>query len=362
MSTSNFTGLSMPVFAAFGWAGEETALKFAYSQLEVFINMLHNGLPRSVQAEFPAYGLSKENRCIYLAANTDVERDAHLLFFTRPMSLEIQLVVTNKEVLSRGLTLISKDPINSHHLITQLGPEWTLRVQQMLYEEESRNVSHYQDLFKESLAQLHQATAVDVFGKAAYLNDQEKWVTPIYLSRRFDSEYAAAMGPAIIQVLSDQIEALIPVYHLISGRVGKKPGRQPTKRLKPKARATAKPAEEPLDIPEIALKPQEEFTYIADLKPLHIRRGFINMTPQHWPFFAVNARTETRDVSVYYEGLYDKKSAVWRLQPDETARLVLGPAAHEWLEDNFGADDRIMIQSLKLDNDEIQVTLSHYTE
>lgn len=51
MSTTNFTGLTMPVFTAFGWAGEETAIKFAFTQLEAFIGALHVNLPRTVQME-----------------------------------------------------------------------------------------------------------------------------------------------------------------------------------------------------------------------------------------------------------------------------------------------------------------------
>ena len=42
--TEEFTGLGMPVFTAFGWAGEETAQKYAYSQLEQFIALLHANL------------------------------------------------------------------------------------------------------------------------------------------------------------------------------------------------------------------------------------------------------------------------------------------------------------------------------
>ena len=33
-ATNQFNGLTMPVFTAFGWAGEETAIQFALSQLD----------------------------------------------------------------------------------------------------------------------------------------------------------------------------------------------------------------------------------------------------------------------------------------------------------------------------------------
>ena len=51
--TTDFTGLSMPVFTAFGWAGEETAIKFALSQLEAFVSELHANLSREVKEKFP---------------------------------------------------------------------------------------------------------------------------------------------------------------------------------------------------------------------------------------------------------------------------------------------------------------------
>lgn len=356
MSTTNFMGLTMPVFTAFGWAGEETAIKYALTQLELFISTLHMNLPRSVQTELPVYGLSQDSQGVYLAASSDVEQDVHIAFYARPMSLEIQLVITNTEVLAKGLAAAEKDPANCHHLIAKLGPEWGLRIQQMLVEEESGAISHYQDLFKEGLAQLNLETAAALFSKAAYLNSQEKWVTPIYLSRRVNSEQVAAMGTAVIQVMSEQIETLMPVVNFLTGRIGRKPSK--SKRVATKSRVSGKPAAPAVDEFEPDTQTQEGFTFVAELKPLHLRRGFVNMTPEHWAFFALTARTETRNVSVYYDGVYDKKCAVWRLQPSDIARLVLGPASHEWLEDNFVANDKIQLRAMKLDNDEIQISLS----
>ncbi len=357
MSTTNFMGLTMPVFTAFGWAGEETAIKFALAQLELFISTLHVNLPRAVQLEFPVFGLSQDNQSVYLAASSEIESDVHIAFYARPMSLELQLVVTNKDILAKGLAAAEKNPVNCHHLITNMGPEWSLRLQQMLIEEESRVVSHYQDLFKESITQLSQETATAVFSKAAYLNGQEKWVTPIYLSRRFNSEQIAAMGTAVIRVMSEQIDALMPVVNFLTGRVGRKPGKT-SKRTTSKARTGPRSAVEPVELAEVESDDQEGFVFVTDLKPLHLRRGFINMTPRHWEFFAVNARTETRNVSVYYDGIYDRKSAVWRLQPGDMARLVLGPAAHEWLEDHFAPNEQIQLKAIKLDNENIQISLT----
>ena len=101
----------------------------------------------------------------------------------------------------------------------------------------------------------------------------------------------------------------------------------------------------------------DSFTYIADLKPLHVRRGFINLTPAHWPFFASSSRSETRDVTIVFGGRQDRHSSVWRLQPDDQARVVLGPQVQEWLEENFTNSEAIRVIARRLDNDEIRITL-----
>ena len=48
-SKTAFTGLTMPVFTAFGWAGQETAINYALDQLEQFIHLLHNNLSRQAK-------------------------------------------------------------------------------------------------------------------------------------------------------------------------------------------------------------------------------------------------------------------------------------------------------------------------
>jgi hypothetical protein len=45
------------------------------------------------------------------------------------------------------------------------------------------------------------------------------------------------------------------------------------------------------------------------------------------------------------------------LQPDDQARLVLGPQVHDWIEENFSSSDQIQVTARKLDNNEIRVTL-----
>jgi len=81
------------------------------------------------------------------------------------------------------------------------------------------------------------------------------------------------------------------------------------------------------------------------------------MTPEHWPFFSINSRTVERPVTVYYDGVYDKSSAVLRMVPHDTARLELSSAVHTWVEDNFEVDDQVQINVVKLDEKEIQISL-----
>ena len=68
-ASKEFTGLTMPVFSAFGWAGEENALKYALSQLQLFIESLYLRLPADARDDLPAFGLSAENQNVYLAVS-----------------------------------------------------------------------------------------------------------------------------------------------------------------------------------------------------------------------------------------------------------------------------------------------------
>ena len=53
----------------------------------------------------------------------------------------------------------------------------------------------------------------------------------------------------------------------------------------------------------------------------------------------------------------DSHSSVWRLQPDDQARIVLGSQVQEWLEENFTGSETIRVVARRLDNDEIRITL-----
>ncbi|KAA3662744.1 MAG: hypothetical protein DWQ04_12610 [Chloroflexi bacterium] len=356
MSTTNeFFGLPMPVFTAFGWAGEETALKFALSQLELFINALHAKLPKPIQTKLPNHGLSEANQNVYLAANKDVEKNVHIVFNARPMSLELQVALTDKQALTKAWKLAEKQPVIWHRLITELGSDWSLRLQQIQLDAESGNeVGHYQDLFKDDVIKMDEDTAFSILEKATYLNSEEKWVTPLYISRRFQSEQASAMGNAITTVMSEQISELMPLINFLTGKAKRKT----TPRKKAKTSTVSASVASGKTFEEVVIPTVEEgFSHISELKPLHLRKGFVNLTPKHWPYFSINSRTETRKVTVYYEGVYDKNCAVWRLVPDDRARLVLSPTVHQWLEDNFVTTDQIQVVARKLDGDEIQISL-----
>lgn len=348
MEDTNFNGLTMPVFTAFGWAGEETAINYALSQLELFVQELHPVLPRSIQEKLPFFGLSKENQVAYLSAESETESGAYIIFYARPLSLEIQLVIKDKKTLAKGLKEVEDNSALCHRLVTELGREWSLRVQQMQVNEETDEIAHYQDLFKDSVANLDEDTFKDVMEKAAYLNNEPQWITPLYLSHRFPSEQIAAMGKAVLQVISDHISAMMPVFNFLTGQTKKK-----------KSKPKVLPKVESGHVVEVQtiIEPEDGFLYATELKPLHLRRGFINLTPEHWPFFSINSRTETRPVTIYYNGIYDKGSSVWRLVPNDQARIVLSLPVHLWLEENFDENDKIHITARKLDENEIQISL-----
>lgn len=355
-SKPTFAGLSMPVFTAFGWAGEETAMNYALEQLEQFVHALHNNLSHQARVDLPFAGLSRANKSVYISANETPEADLHIAFYARPMNLEIQLAITDKKVLAKALKATGAKPVMAHRHITELGTDWSLHLQQMQVDTESGDVTHYQDLFKDNVTALSPELSAEVMSKANYLNSEDKWTTPFYLSRRIPSEQAAAMGLAVTDVLRDQIDQLLPLTHFLTGRKSRK------RKKKAKAR-TVKPmmggkkSKKTADSLETVLKPEDGFVHVSSIKPLHLRRGFINLTSAHWPFFAINSRTITRPVTIYYDGVYDKKSSIWRMVPDDMARIKLSSTVHRWFEDAFATNDEVHVTVTRLDDNEIQVSL-----
>ncbi len=351
MSNNQFLGLTMPVFTAFGWAGEETAINFALSQLELFIDALYYSLPRETQAFFPAHGLDKASKSVFLATNPEPETGLYIAFHARPASLEISLEMTDKVTLSKAYKAAEAQAETFFGLLTVLGAGWNLRFQQMEYDLDSNTATNYQDLFKDSIGAIKADSLAAMVARAAFLNSEDQWLVPLYISRRTDSEKVAAMSTAIIPTVAEDIEKLMPLAGFLTGKAKKQKARKAPS-------AKAQPAEietvEERPAPVVSL---DQFTYESELKPLHLRRGFINLTPQHWPFFAVNIRTETRPITIHYGNKTDEKSAVWRLVPNDQARIVLSPAVHEWLEDNFEPEDRILVTAVKPDRDRIFITL-----
>jgi hypothetical protein len=347
----------MPVFTAFGWAGQETAINFALSQLESFITALYYYLPRDVQAQFPFHGLDRGSQSVYLSTTEKPDEGLYIAFNARPMSLELSIAMTNKALLVKAYKTLEAEPAVFYQLMTKLDPEWQLHLQQMEYDEERETTANYQDIYKDSVTKLDLDSTATILSRAAFLNNESQWLVPFYLSERIDSEKASAMGRAVVKVMSERINNLMPLVKILTGK---------PRKAKAKARAADKtrprsttPIEETTIRRPSESADLEQFTYVSELKPLHIRRGFVNLTPNHWPFFALNARTETRAVIVKYDDQVNKKSAVWRLVPNDQARVVLAPPVQEWLEENFSPSDRIQVIALKLGDDDIQITLAH---
>lgn len=355
IQTNLFSGLTMPVFSAFGWAGEETAINFALDQLQMFIDSLYYSLPREIQAQFPIHGVDKNSQIAYIAVNEEPEKDLYIAFFVRPMNLETSLILTDKDALSKAYRKIKLQSADFLELIGNLGPEWNLRIQQMEFDAESGETTHYKDLYKNPAKVISEFSPTETIERAEYLNSEDQWVVPLFLSQRARSEKIAAMGQAVIENVTQYISALMPTATFLTGQVRKKQSK--SKKAKAKAK-TAKQIEnttirQPLDSAQL-----EKFTYVSELKPLHIRRGFINLTTNHWPFFTLNARTETRPVVVKYGEETDEGCAVWRLVPNDQARLVLSTPVHMWLEETFDAEDRVQVSAEKKEQKQIQITLT----
>lgn len=349
MMQEQFVGLTMPVFAAFGWAGEEAALKYALSQLEEFVRELHVTLPRGVQHYLPFYGLNRESQTAYLAAKENPEDDLYIAFFARPMSLEIQLAMIDEMTLSRALKAAEAQPERFLQFLKDLGSDWTLHLKQMELDDDREIRTSYQDLFKDEVAALDEETMTSLISRASFLTNEPQWVVPMLLSRRFPSEQIAAMGRTVVDVMAEQIGMMLPLFELLTGKVRAKK----TKKVQARNVAATKLAE----ATEADVDPDKQFIFETQLKPLHIRRGFINLTPGHWDFFAQSARATTREVRVAFEERVDRESSIWRLASNDVARLVLGEAARNWLEDTFAPEDRVQLVATKQDDGEIEIVL-----
>lgn len=349
-----FNGLTMPVFTAFGWGGEEKALNFAFSQLETFITQLQANLPRTAQIYFPFSGLDKNSRTVYLAANRESALDFYIAFIVRPSSLELQLNLTDKAMLAKTLKPIAGNPGRWREIMQDLeDPSWSLHIPQMEYNEDTSETTSYQDIFKDEVKNLTEEKATEIAERIIFLNTEPKWIAPFQLSQRIRAEQASAMGSSIIDIMGKRVNSLLPLLTFFGRKIN-----TPKAKKKAKKKAKSSPAPVAKQRPTLTANQakSDQFIYSATLKPLHIRKGFINLTANHWPFFAINARTTTRPVSISYDvNKTDKESTVWRLVSSNIARVVLSPPVHLWLQNNFNANDKIQIIATKLDNKEIEI-------
>lgn len=366
-TTEPFTGLGMPVFTAFGWAGEEAAIQFALSQLDIFIKALHKNLSGEAKGYFPYSGLDKESKTVYISSHKNPTDGVYVTFNARPVAFDVRMNIVNDDMLNKGLKAAEKNIPAWHRFIIQLGPDWSLHIRQRHVDEESGEVSNYQDLFKDEVTKFSLETCEEITSRTAFLTSEQKWTTPIHLVRSLRAEQAANMGAQIAEHLAEEVENLLTIVNIF--QKGKS---RAAKKKKSSGRATVTVTKSAEPAPEAAVQtavaepandPVEEnnsdqFTYISTLKPLHIRKGFVNLTPKHWPFFAKSARSGSREITLCYEGQIDQGSSVWRLQPSDMARLVLSEPAQQWLENKFSADDRVRVVAAKLSEEEIQVTLT----
>jgi len=340
----------MPVFSAFGWAGEDTAITFALSQMELFIQSLYFSLPRETQAIFPYRGLDRPSHSVYLAVEENPTKGPYIAFSARPTSWEQSLIVNDKAALVKAYAVATARPASFFDYLVELDANWKLRIQQMEYDAEQKTATHYKDIYNDTTSALSDDQLASDMERAAFLNGEDQWLVPFFLSRRQDSEKVSAMRLAVIPGAVEDVNALVPLVKLLTGKARKAKGKSRSAPPAPRAH-----------VEHALLAGQDgdakQFTYVSELLGLHIRRGFINLTPRHWPFFAVSARTETRPVTMLYGDHKDEKCAVWRLVPDDQARIVLSPAAHDWLEEHFEPGDSIKVQAIKTSDDKITLTM-----
>ncbi len=159
------------------------------------------------------------------------------------------------------------------------------------------------------------------------------------------------MGYSAVSVVAEQISSVLPLALFLSGKTRKRKS-APKKRKALAAQIEETAIRQPADSAEL-----ETFTYVSHLQPLHIRRGFINMTPKHWPYFAINARTVTRPVALKYGESTDNDCTVWRLSPSNLARLVLSSPVQDWVEENFDDHDSIQVVASKSSDNLIDIVL-----
>ncbi|MFT7585097.1 MAG: hypothetical protein ACI9EW_001520 [Cellvibrionaceae bacterium] len=355
MSEEQFNGLPMPVFTAFGWAGEDAAIKFALSQLELFINGLHEIISEKARFHLPHHGLNQDARVAWFAINREPEVGPYVAFVARPNAFEMRISITDPATINRGLRAAEKDLQKWFRMLNDLGDGWHLQIEQRLKEDEAVEFGHYGDLFKDSVTALDFESLNKATSRAAFLNTEEKWTVPVFVTRRMTADQAAGMGRDLINFMSVELDKVLDVVALFS-RTSKESKAAAAKTKSKGATRTRKTAGRP---PKVVVEAvPQTFSYVAELKGLHIRKGFINLTPEHWPFFTEGKRMETRPITIKYAEASDASCAVWRLQPDDQARLILSEPAHAWLLTTFSANSKVTVDALRTLENQIEVTLS----
>lgn len=360
---SQFTGLPMPVFSAFGWAGQEAAVKYALTQLELFVNRLHIALPQELQSMMPYFGVDTDSQAVYIGGSHKLEPEPYLTFQARPLSFEMTLHITDEMYIGKMLSVAERQFDSWYSAVQQLGEDWQLRMQQMEVPEEGLP-SHYQDLYKGPVQEFSRETAQEVVSRAVYLHGEEKWITPLYFTFRLHSDLVSGMGPAVVPGYRDRILQLLPLLQFIHT-----PRKAAAASRTPKTPKTRAPRTQVIPAPVASPRPfsststtdgvsrEEMFQFVAELKPLHLRKGFVNLEPRHWAYFTTGSRMETRPVTVRYGSKKDDESSVWHLMPDDQTRIVLGPTAQAWLEETFDASDNVIVTAYRVNNDKIEITL-----
>jgi len=351
MASTQFVGLTMPVFNAFGWAGEQAAINFALSQLEGFAAELHGRLSQDSQGLFPFFGVDAINQYAYIATDRDKEEGIYFSFVLRPLSFQITLNITDRKQLAQVFKEAADDPEGWFGALTAAPAEWSLRIQQMQADETPP--AHYKDVFKDDVAALTAESLAEVTTTAVYLNGEERWLAPFFLSRKQVSEQIAAMGGDSPKVIAGQIETLTPLLDWLGEKTRRVRSRRRATRKKTRKEVRAAAPQATVDVTGA----EDSFSYSVELKPLHIRKGFINLTAAHWPFFAQSARTEVREVVLRFADKTDTRSQVWRLVPNDLARIVLSEAAQTWLEETFEPGERVEVTAVKRSGNKIEVTL-----
>lgn len=175
-STSPFLGLTMPVFTAFGWAGEETAVQFALEQMKEFVAAMHSNLPRDIQMALPHHGLDKESQGVYLAHALETESDVHVTYHARPMALRMGIHVSERNALNRAFTTVQKHPDAWLKALQGLGDAWEIRFQQMEFNPDTSEATHYKDLYRGPVSELTAEQSAELVDRMVYLNGEEKWL------------------------------------------------------------------------------------------------------------------------------------------------------------------------------------------